>query len=96
MPGGLLYVFELGAVLEHRSKVGLPPGNARRAAAGAPELRPHVTVQEAIGDLPDAAEYGECGIYNHEPTRHTPDMVDRLTRLRVPVEPGSGCAALPN
>lgn len=48
----------------------------------APALRPHVTVEEAIGDLPDAAEYGECGIHNHEPTLHTADMVERLAALR--------------
>jgi DNA (cytosine-5)-methyltransferase 1 len=47
-----------------------------------PDLRPHVTVEEAISDLPDACEYGECGIHNHEPTLHTPDMVERLSALR--------------
>jgi DNA (cytosine-5)-methyltransferase 1 len=44
-------------------------------------LRPYVTSAQAIGDLPDAADYGECGIYNHEPTVHTPDMLRRFRRL---------------
>jgi DNA (cytosine-5)-methyltransferase 1 len=46
------------------------------------DLPPHVTAANAIGDLPDAGEYGECGIHNHEPTLHTPDMVKRLSALR--------------
>jgi DNA (cytosine-5)-methyltransferase 1 len=68
--------------LKDRTEVKLPPAT-HGAPLLAPGLQPHLTVQEAIGDLPDAAEYGECGIYNHEPTRHTADMVDRLSRLRV-------------
>ena len=48
-----------------------------------PSGLPHITAREAIGDLPDAGEYGECGIHNHEPTRHTPDMVARLSLLPV-------------
>jgi DNA (cytosine-5)-methyltransferase 1 len=38
----------------------------------------------AIEDLPDAGEFGETGIYNHEPTLHSADMVARLSTL----EPG--------
>jgi DNA (cytosine-5)-methyltransferase 1 len=62
-----------------RVKVGLPPATH----GAAPELAPHVTVEEAIGDLPDAAEYGQCDVHNHEPTRHTPDMIKRLSALPV-------------
>jgi DNA (cytosine-5)-methyltransferase 1 len=61
-----------------RASVSLP-----RATHGAPLLAAQVTVEQAIGDLPDAGEYGECGIHNHEPTLHTPDMVKRLSALRA-------------
>ena len=44
-------------------------------------LRPFVTVREAIGDLPDAGEFGETGIANHEPTAHSAQMIARLKRL---------------
>lgn len=46
--------------------------------------RPFRSAFEAIGDLPDAGEFGETGIYNHEPTAHSADMVTRLSKL----EPG--------
>jgi len=46
--------------------------------------RPLVSAASAIGDLPDAGEFGETGIYNHEPTVHSTDMVTRLSGL----EPG--------
>jgi DNA (cytosine-5)-methyltransferase 1 len=46
-----------------------------------PGLRPYVTASEAIGDLPDAGEFGETGVYNHEPTAHSAQMVVRLKRL---------------
>lgn len=46
-----------------------------------PNLRPYVTVREAIGDLPDAGEFGETGIHNHEPTAHTAQMIARLKQL---------------
>jgi DNA (cytosine-5)-methyltransferase 1 len=45
--------------------------------------RPFRTALEAIGDLPDAGEFGETGIFNHEPTSHSADMVERLSRLEV-------------
>lgn len=47
-------------------------------------VRPHVSAAEALDDLPDAGEFGEMGIYNHEPTMHSADMVARLSKL----EPG--------
>jgi DNA (cytosine-5)-methyltransferase 1 len=50
---------------------------------GTPE-RPYVSTSKAIDDLPDAGEFGETGIYNHEPTVHSADMVARLSTL----EPG--------
>jgi DNA (cytosine-5)-methyltransferase 1 len=46
--------------------------------------RPYLSAASAIGDLPDAGEFGETGIYNHEPTSHSADMVARLSAL----EPG--------
>jgi DNA (cytosine-5)-methyltransferase 1 len=46
--------------------------------------RPFISPSSAIDDLPDAGDYGETGIHNHEPTAHSADMVERLKRL----EPG--------
>jgi DNA (cytosine-5)-methyltransferase 1 len=40
-----------------------------------------ITAKQAIGDLPEAAEFGECGIHNHEPTAHSKSMVDRFGKL---------------
>jgi DNA (cytosine-5)-methyltransferase 1 len=42
---------------------------------------PYISVAEAIHDLPDAAEFGACAVYNHEPTAHTDDMLARFSRL---------------
>jgi DNA (cytosine-5)-methyltransferase 1 len=47
-------------------------------------FKPYVTARQALDDLPPAGDFGECGIHNHEPTEHTPDMLSRLARL----EPG--------
>lgn len=41
-----------------------------------------VSSASAIDDLPDAGEFGETGIYNHEPTSHSADMVARLSSLQ--------------
>ncbi len=54
------------------------------AATHGTNEQPHASAGSAIGDLPDAGEFGETGIYNHEPTAHSTDMV---ARLRV-LEPG--------
>jgi DNA (cytosine-5)-methyltransferase 1 len=40
-----------------------------------------VTAKQAIGDLPEAAEFGECGIHNHEPTAHSKSMMTRFGKL---------------
>ncbi len=45
------------------------------------DLLPYVTTRDAIGDLPDAGEFGVTGIHNHEPTMHSADMVERLRSL---------------
>lgn len=42
------------------------------------------TAADAIGDLPDAGEFGETGVFNHEPTAHCDDILERFSRL----EPG--------
>jgi DNA (cytosine-5)-methyltransferase 1 len=52
------------------------------AATHGHSLLPHVTTKEAIGDLPDAGEFGITGIHNHEPTMHSADMVARFRSLR--------------
>ena len=44
--------------------------------------RPYASSSSAIDDLPDAGEFGETGIYNHEPTMHSADMVARLGTLQ--------------
>ncbi len=49
---------------------------------GTPD-RPFRSVAGAIDDLPDAGEFGETGVFNHEPTAHCTDMVERLARLEV-------------
>jgi DNA (cytosine-5)-methyltransferase 1 len=46
------------------------------------DRRPFVTVRQAIDDLPDAGEFGETGIYNHEPTMHSADMIARFGALQ--------------
>lgn len=43
--------------------------------------QPHLSSSGAIDDLPDAGEFGETGIFNHEPTAHSADMVCRLSTL---------------
>jgi DNA (cytosine-5)-methyltransferase 1 len=45
--------------------------------------RPFRSSSDAIDDLPDAGEFGETRIFNHEPTAHSPDMIERLSRLGV-------------
>ncbi|MFC3712607.1 DNA cytosine methyltransferase [Sphingoaurantiacus capsulatus] len=44
--------------------------------------RPYTSAASAIADLPDAGEFGETGVYNHEPTMHSADMVARLSLLQ--------------
>lgn len=60
-----------------RASMYVPP--ATHGVVGFP-LR---TTADAIGDLPDAGEFGTTGVYNHEPTAHSADMVERLSRLEV-------------
>ena len=54
------------------------------AATHGAAKQPFLSVSSAIDDLPDAGEYGETGVYNHEPTVHSADMIERLSTL----EPG--------
>lgn len=44
--------------------------------------QPFVSCSAAIGDLPPAGEFGETGVFNHEPTAHSADMIERLHRLQ--------------
>jgi DNA (cytosine-5)-methyltransferase 1 len=46
--------------------------------------RKYLSARDALDDLPPAGYFGECGVYNHEPTEHTPEMLARLATL----EPG--------
>lgn len=64
--------------LKGRKKVRFP-----ETSDGGAKAAP-ISVLHAIGDLPDAGEFGVTGIYNHEPTVHSPDMVARFSVL----EPG--------
>lgn len=61
--------------LRSRGEVDFPE------ATHGPGLTPYVTVAEAIGDLPEAGEFGETGVHNHEPTAHSAQMLARLKRL---------------
>lgn len=45
--------------------------------------RPLRSASEAIADLPDSGEFGQTGIFNHEPTAHSRDMIERFSRLGV-------------
>ncbi|WP_315784691.1 MULTISPECIES: DNA cytosine methyltransferase [unclassified Bradyrhizobium] len=51
-------------------------------ATHGPNLQPYTTTKQAIGDLPDAGEFGSTGIHNHEPTMHSADMVERFRSLQ--------------
>lgn len=62
--------------LRDKRKIAFPP--ATHGVNG----RPHLTAFEALNDLADAAEFGECLIYNHEPTLHSEDMIERLSTLQ--------------
>ncbi|MDR3721116.1 MAG: DNA cytosine methyltransferase [Candidatus Acidoferrales bacterium] len=56
---------------------------------GTAEQRP-ISALSAIDDLPDAGDFGETGIFNHEPTLHSADMIKRLRSLEPGKrEPGS-------
>jgi DNA (cytosine-5)-methyltransferase 1 len=46
-------------------------------------LKPYLTARDVLDDLPEAGDFGECGVHNHEPTAHTPDMLARFATLRV-------------
>lgn len=58
-----------------KSTIAFPP------PTHGPNLRRYVTASEAIGDLPDAGEYGETGVLNHEPTGHSAQMIARISKL---------------
>lgn len=45
------------------------------------DLLPYVTTRQAIGDLPDAGEFGATSVHNHEPTMHSADMIARFRSL---------------
>lgn len=45
--------------------------------------RPLRSASQAIADLPDSGEFGETGIFNHEPTAHSADMIKRFSQLGV-------------
>jgi DNA (cytosine-5)-methyltransferase 1 len=44
--------------------------------------QPHVSSSRAIDDLPNAGEFGETLVHNHEPTAHSIDMISRLSALK--------------
>ena len=59
-----------------------PPTHGKQSDLWGSELLPHATASQAIGDLPDAADFGACGIHNHEPTAHSADMLRRFASLQ--------------
>jgi DNA (cytosine-5)-methyltransferase 1 len=46
-------------------------------------LPPHVACKAVIDDLPDASDFGEFGIHNHEKTIHSEGMLERFRNLDV-------------
>lgn len=44
-------------------------------------LKSYVAAGRALGDLPPAGDFGECGVHNHEPIEHTSDMLLRFAKL---------------
>jgi len=46
-------------------------------------LRAYATARAALDDLPDAGDFGECGVHNHEGTMHSDQMRARLAGLAV-------------
>lgn len=40
------------------------------------------TAADALRDLPDAEDFEACGVFNHEPTAHSNDMIRRLASLK--------------
>jgi DNA (cytosine-5)-methyltransferase 1 len=66
----LLVVGALG-----RNDIAFPAPTHSNNSLGVP------TVLNAIGDLPDAGEFGECEVFNHEPTAHSAEMVERFRTL---------------
>lgn len=73
VPQGRKRLFVLG--IKGQSSVRFP------SPTHGPGLLRYRTVADAIGDLPDAGEFGETGIHNHEPTSHSADMVRRFSDL---------------
>jgi len=65
------------------SKLRLPQPTHAPADLAAPWLEPYVTARDALDDLPNGGDFGECGIHNHELTEHTADMLARFATLRV-------------
>lgn len=43
---------------------------------------PVLTAADALRDLPDADDFEACGVFNHEPTAHSLDMIRRLASLK--------------
>jgi DNA (cytosine-5)-methyltransferase 1 len=63
--------------------VRLPQPTHAPADLAANGLLPYLTARDALDDLPDGGDFGQCGIHNHELTEHTADMLARFATLRV-------------
>ncbi len=64
-------------------KIELPmPTHGPRGSVGS-KILPYRTAHDALYDLPDAGDFGECGVHNHEPTEHSADMLARFATLEV-------------
>jgi DNA (cytosine-5)-methyltransferase 1 len=46
-------------------------------------LRPYLTARDALDDLPEAGDFGQSSVHNHEPVEHSADMLARFAKLRV-------------
>ena len=64
-------------------KVELPTPTHASSVSMDRSLLPYRTAHDALHDLPDAGYFGECGVHNHEPTEHSPDMLARFATLKA-------------
>ena len=65
-----------------QKKIDLPPATHGTPDILNPDFLPLITAAEALQDLPIAADFEACGVYNHEPTEHTTAMLDRFADLK--------------
>ena len=73
----LLLIAVAGGTPRLPDETHAPPEDAAGTA-----FLPYRTCSGALHDLPPAGDFGECGVYNHEPTAHSEDMLRRFAVLQ--------------